>query len=200
MRTHRGTNPRQAVSKYGMDPFRLRLLIAPAMASLFLMLSLCAFMVQRPESVGFRIPMVRLHHDPLRPYDCDGRAEFLRLTMDGKTWINETEIPADQLRLRVATLMEDRAERVVYVVVDSELSYGQFAEFLGSIEGATTDLHVVVVSGEIRREFTKDRVLASPLKAYRLEEDPINVCDFVYSANEFSRESVNTPITIQPRN
>jgi biopolymer transport protein ExbD len=104
-----------------MDPFRLRSLIAPAMASLFLMLSLCAFMVQRPASVGFRIPMVRLHHDPLEPYDCDGRTEFLRLTKDGKTWINETEIPADQVRQRVATLMEDRAERVVYVVVDSEL-------------------------------------------------------------------------------
>ena len=63
MRTHRGTYRRLPVSEYGMDPFRLRSLIAPAMASLFLMLSLCAFVLQRPDSVGMHVPItkVRVH-------------------------------------------------------------------------------------------------------------------------------------------
>jgi hypothetical protein len=164
-----------------MDPFRIRTLIAPAMASLFLVLSLCAFVVQRPEPVGFRIPMVRIHRTYQHEFSCDGRFEFFRLTRDGKTWINATEIPEDQVRLKVAHLMENRAERVVYVMVDSELSYGQFAAFMDSIEGATDDLHIIVVSGEIRREFMKNRVLVRPLKAYKMEESPPSVCDFVYS-------------------
>lgn len=110
--------------------------------------------------------MVRIHHNPLAPYDCDGRTEFVRLTKDGKTWINADEIPAGQVRTRVAALMQDRAERIVYVMVDSDLSYGQFAGFLDKIEGATDDLHVVVVSGKIRREFEKPMKLIPPGKDY----------------------------------
>jgi hypothetical protein len=71
----------------------------------------------------------------------------------------------------IAELMENRAERVVYVVVDSELSYGQFASFLGKVKGATTNLHVVVVSGQV-------------LKALQQGHD---LCDFVYPASEFAR-------------
>jgi hypothetical protein len=139
------------------------------MTSLFLVLSLCAFVVQKPESAGFRIPMIRLHHDPHEPYDCGGRTEFVRLTKDGRTWINETEVPSNRLVQTVSSLMENRAELVVYVIVDSDLSYGQFAEFLGKVKGAKTDLHVVVVSGDILRAFEKRH----------------DVCDFVYSRNEF---------------
>ena len=120
--------------------------------------------------MGFRIPMIRLHHNPNEPYDCGGRTEFVRLTKDGRTWINETEVASNRLVQTVSSLMENRAERVVYVVVDSDLSYGQFAEFLGKIEGATTDLHVIVVSGDILRAFKKSH----------------DLCDFVYPANEFS--------------
>ena len=136
-----------------MDLNRLYALIAAQLASLFLVLVLCTFEVRRPVSVGFRIPMLRIHRTAQDEFSCDDRSVFLRITRDGKTWINATEIPADQVRSTVATLMENRAERVVYVVVDSELSYGEFARFLDSVEGATEDLHVVVVSGEIRRQF-----------------------------------------------
>lgn len=66
--------------------------------------------------------------------------------------------------------MESRAERVVYVVVDSDFSYGRFAEFLDKISGATPDLHVVVISGEVRKAFEKSH----------------DLCDFVYPANEFT--------------
>jgi len=165
-----GTISLGSVSNDGMDFNRLRLIVAPALASLFLILSLCAFVVQRPVSAGFRVPMVRIHHDPQEPYDCDGRPEFLRLTKDGRTWVNEAEIPGGQLASTVASLMENRAERVVYVMVDSELSYGQFAGFLGKIAAATSDLHVVVVSGEVRRAF---------------EKRP-DLCDFVYPVNQSS--------------
>ena len=133
--------------------------------------------------MGFRIPMIRIHHNP-QEISCDGRFEFLRLTKDGRTWINEAEIPVEQLRQRIATLMEDRAERVVYVIVDSDLSYGQFTAFLDRVEGATDGLHVVVFSGEIRREFERPRALVNPLTRHELGQEPSEVCDFIYPENE----------------
>src|SRR5271169_6761579 len=139
------------VSIYGMDVNRLFSLLAVPLAGIFLILILCTFAMRKPVSTGIRIPVIRLHHDPNEPTDCGGRSEFIRLTRDGRTWINEDEIPRDQLVPKIAELMESRVERAVYVVVDSEMSYGQFAEFLGQVAGAATDLHVVVVSGEVRR-------------------------------------------------
>jgi len=140
------------------------MLLAAPMASLFLILLVFGLIDWRPASVGFRVPMIRLHHDPNEPSDCGGRAEFVRLTKDGRTWINSEEIPAGQVQAAVAAQMANRAERVVYVVADSELSYGQFASFLDRVSGATSDLHVVLVSGEIRRAFEKN----------------YDVCDFRY--------------------
>jgi hypothetical protein len=87
--------------------------------------------------------------------------------------------------------MKSRAERVVYVIVDSELSYGQFAAFVDRIEGATDDLHVIVISGEIRREFTKDRIPVAPLNPSNFMENPISVCDLVYPTDEFTVEHTN---------
>ncbi len=172
-----------------MDLNRLSSLFGAPLASFFLILVLCTFAVQRPVSVGFNVPMVRIHRTLQHEFSCDGRFEFFRLTKDGKTWINAAEIPADQVRARVAALMENRAERVVYVIADSELSYGRFMEFLGKIEGATTDLHIVVISGEIRRMFEEPRKLVPPSKISErdqhqlMEQGSISVCDFEFSEN-----------------
>jgi biopolymer transport protein ExbD len=154
-----------------MDLNRLRGLLAAPLAGLFLLLILCTFAGQRPASTGFLVPMIRLHHNPEEPSDCGGRSEFVRLTKDGKNWINDTEVPPDRLVSTVSDLMENRAERVVYVVVDSDLSYGPFAEFLDKVAGSTTDLHVVLVSGQILRAFQSNH----------------DLCDFVYPAEEFKR-------------
>jgi biopolymer transport protein ExbD len=116
--------------------------------------------------------VIRLHHNPNEPTDCGGRVEFVKLTKDGRTWINDTEVSSNRLAPTISALMENRAERIVYVVGDSDLSYGQFVEFLGKVKNATTDLHVVVVSGEILRAF----------------EENHDLCDFVYPEKEFRDE------------
>jgi biopolymer transport protein ExbD len=149
-----------------MNLNQVKLLAAPALASLLMILIVCALVDRHPASVGFFIPMIRLQHNPDEPTDCGGRAEFLRLTKDGRTWINDDEIPAGRIATNVAALIENRAERVVYVVVDSDLTFGQFAHFVDRIAGSTSDLHIVVVSGEVRRAFERDR----------------DLCDLHYSA------------------
>ncbi|HEY1210099.1 MAG TPA: hypothetical protein VGE85_12065, partial [Terracidiphilus sp.] len=147
-----GTKPRLAVSDDCMDPFRFRALIAPAMASLFLVLSLCAFVVQRPESTGIRIPLLPLHPEANPPGYCNYREIVLWLTQDGRMWINETEISPDKLKGTIADIMENRYYKKLYIVADSGVSYGNFADFMSRIVGASPDLHVVLLSGQLRRE------------------------------------------------
>ena len=135
-----------------MDPSRLRALIAPAMASLFLVLSLCAFVVRRPESVGMRIPLVPLHSESHLSGVCNYMPIVLWLTADGKMWINVTEVSPDKLRARIAEIKEYSMDRRVYVVADPGVSYGKFADFLDRIVDATQNLQVVLLSGQLRRE------------------------------------------------
>jgi hypothetical protein len=111
-----------------MDFNRLYAILAAPLTCLFLIPVLCTFAMQKSASVGFLIPMIRLHHDPHEPTDCGGRSEFVRLTKDGRTWINGTEVPSSELAPTISGLMENRAERVVYAIGDSDLSYGQFGE------------------------------------------------------------------------
>jgi biopolymer transport protein ExbD len=174
-----------------MDADRLRVLLAAPLASLFLVLSLCAFVVQRPISAGIEIPIVRIHRDPNRNYTCDGRPLFMRLTKDGKSWINETEIPPNQIGPTVSIVMENRAKRVVYVVVDSELSYGQFVSFMNRMNSATPNLHLILISGAIRREFEASRNEFSKAfaKGQFANIEPLDTCDFEISENTYKRWS-----------
>jgi biopolymer transport protein ExbD len=135
-----------------MDPFRFRALIAPAIASLFLVLSLCAFMVQRPSSVGIRIPLLPLHPEAHPPGYCNYMPIVFWLTQDGRMWINVYEQSPDKLSAKITEIMEYRADKRVYVVSDSGVTYGKFVDFLSRIVGASPDLHVVLLSGQLRHE------------------------------------------------
>ncbi|MGD0832271.1 MAG: hypothetical protein ABR907_15120 [Terracidiphilus sp.] len=73
-----------------MDLNRLRLLVAAPMASLFLVLSLCAFVVERPGAVGMRVPMIRVPDQSKNNCSDPNRSVFLQLSNDGRYWINLT--------------------------------------------------------------------------------------------------------------
>ncbi len=76
----------------------------------------------------------------------------LWLTRDGRMWMNDYEVPPDRLRARLAEVYEYRMLKNVYVVADSEVSYGQFADFMSRIVGASPNLNVILLSGQLRRE------------------------------------------------
>jgi biopolymer transport protein ExbD len=135
-----------------MDPDRLRAQLAPPMACLFLILIPCVFVVQMPVSTGIRMPVMRLSPNRAR-FTCDGRFVFIQLLADGKTKINGTEIHPEDLAPRIATTMESRAERVVYLVPDSRISYARFVQVLGELDRAAADMHIAVLSGSVRNEY-----------------------------------------------
>ena len=132
-----------------MDLSRLRLLLAPALASLLLLLTPCIFSVQSPPSMGIKIPLLKLHHHNDQ-MTCDGRWEFVQLLDDGTTKINEEQIREEDLAPLVSNIMESRAERVVYVVPSPGIPYSRFVETLSTLRKATPDLHIGVLSGKVR--------------------------------------------------
>ncbi len=133
-----------------MDLNRLRALLAVPMASLFLVLVLCVFAVQKPGSMGMRIPIIRMPEMPKNDCSDPNRIVYLRLAQDGSVWLNSTQIPLDQLTAIIKVVMENRSDRILYVVADPHISYGQFQSLLDKIAAAKLVLHIALLTDQFR--------------------------------------------------
>ena len=128
-------------------------MLAPALASVFVILCLCAFIARQPKPAeGVPIHLYPLHQKPNISGGCPNRQVVLWLTRDGKMRIDDTEIQPDRLRPILAEVFENRYDRRAYVVADSDVSYGQFADFISRIVGASSNLDVVLLSGQLRHQ------------------------------------------------
>jgi len=87
-------------------------------------------------------------------------------------WLSSTEIPTDRLTMIVEEVMEKRANRILYVVADPHVSYGQFVSFLDKITAAKMVLHVALLTDQLRAGLEEDRGLA--------------YCELEWPVNEFS--------------
>jgi biopolymer transport protein ExbD len=136
-----------------MDPLRLRALIAPAMASLFLVLSLCAFVVQRPEPVGMHLPLPQMRAVPHKVCDfLSDRSVVVQLHKNGKIWINETQVNYEKLGPILTEIYENRAEKFIYIISDYDVSYSEFANLYSTIVSSTNDLHIVLRTRQFDKE------------------------------------------------
>lgn len=134
-----------------MDLNRLRLLVAAPMASLFLVLGLCAFVMQTPASVGIRIPIT---HVGTIPYDgriCNMQILAI-LHKEGVTQINETRIRPDELGPRLGEINQNRDWPAVCMLADSDVSYGEFANFYSRVASSTRNLHIGLVTRQLDNE------------------------------------------------
>ena len=122
------------------------------MASLFLVLSLCAFVVQKPESVGIIMPVPKVRTIPEDHCPVLDRTIFVQLHKDGSYWINETQMPANELRTRLAEIYENRAEKFIYMVSDPDVSYGEFANFYSRVAFSDSDLRIVLLTRQIQAQ------------------------------------------------
>lgn len=123
------------------------------MASLFLVLSLCAFVVQRPKSVGMSVTILKVWVHPYK--DCDflsDRSIVVQLHKDVSIRINETRVSPDELRSRLALIYENREEKVVYILSDSDVSFGEFADIYNRVASSTSNLHIVLITRQLDKE------------------------------------------------
>jgi biopolymer transport protein ExbD len=140
---------------------RFRTLLALPLGSLFLILLVSVFAIQRPASVGVRMPLLRLK--PPRPeLICDGRWVFVHLLDDGTTKINEKQIRQEELALLVQSIMESRAERVIYVVPSPGIPYSRFLETVSTLRQAVPDMHIGVLSGKLRNAYMRPSLERQP--------------------------------------
>jgi hypothetical protein len=151
---------------------RFRAFLALPLASLFLILLVCAFAIQRPASVGVRVALLRLRQ-PDQNFTCDGRWVFVELLDDGTTEVNLKAVPPQDLSAIVGKMMETRAERAVYLVPSPGISYARFIETYLALQGSAPDTHVGVLTKTVRDAFNGTST-ASP-------------CDLVWPADEFKR-------------
>jgi len=140
------------VSNNDMDLNHLRALFAAPLAALFLILALCTFALQRPSSVGMYLPITRVR--TIADYDCPGvdRTIIVLLRKDGSYWINETQVPANELRPRLAEIYENREEKILPLFADPEVSYGQFADFYSKVESSTSNLHIILRTRQLQAQ------------------------------------------------
>jgi biopolymer transport protein ExbD len=151
-----GTFPEAPVSQADMSLNELRAVLAPSLASLFLILCLCAFVVRSPEAAGTRFHLYPLQPEANASGGCNSRAIILWLADDGRIWINETEIPRAELTARLDDIYEDRIVRRAYVFADSDVSFQQFADYLRRIAATRPKLDFVLVSGDLRSEVNRE--------------------------------------------
>jgi biopolymer transport protein ExbD len=135
-----------------MDLISLRALLAAPLASLFLVLSFCAFVMQRPVSAGMNVPMTGVREIPsencfsgLRDRDI-----VLRIKDDGSTWINETRLKREDIRSIMSEIYGYRAERITYFLVAPNVTYGEFADVFHSAASSTPDLHIGLLTRQIK--------------------------------------------------
>lgn len=135
-----------------MNLSSLRTMLAPSLASLFLILCLCSWVLRSYPTAGIPIHLYALHPEKNVSGECSARATVLWLTRDGRMWINDYEVAPADLTSRLEEILENRSVRRAYVVADSGLSYGQFADYLNRIARVQPKFDYVLLSGDLRRE------------------------------------------------
>lgn len=155
-----------------MELARLRSLLAPTLASLFILLTLCILPVQSSPPTGISIALLKLH--PQDQVSCDGRWEYLYLLDDGTTRINEKQIREEELASLVGEIMEPRFERAIYVVPSDGILYTRLVGTLSTLKTAVPDMHIGVLSGEMRDDLIKPG-----------RERPYEPCDYAWPAGTF---------------
>ncbi len=133
---------------------QIRLLVTPALASLFLILLVCALVVPHPASVGLSLPILRVRPIPIQ--DCSDaisdRDVVIKIRGDGSTWINETKLSPSVLRKTLTEIYEYRQYKFVYMIVDPEVPYGAFADIYDKAASSTPGLHIGLLTRQFRNQ------------------------------------------------
>lgn len=144
-----GTIATLTVSKQCMDVDRLHGLFAAPLASLFLILSLCAFVLQRPVSMGMHVPIPQVRTVPIEDCHAD-RYIAVQIQKDASTKIGETSVSLDELHTQLGDIYANRKEKLLLLVADPEIPYGDFAAIYNLIKKSTTDLTIELFTPRLR--------------------------------------------------
>jgi biopolymer transport protein TolR len=95
---------------------------------------LIIFMVTTPMMVqGQNVDLPRAEGQPLK---IGQNQMILSVTADGSYFINETPVPADQLQIKLAAIVENNPNQEVFVKADGKVEYEKVAQLIGAAKKA----------------------------------------------------------------
>jgi biopolymer transport protein ExbD len=135
-----------------MNLNRLREALAAPMACLFVILILCVFAVQRRDSTGILVPMMRARAKPLSFCEFNGFTVYLR--SDGRLagGRRDEEVSRDVILSRIREAQHNVQDDTMFVIADPDVPYGDFAQLIADIHNAVPPDHVAVVTRVARVE------------------------------------------------
>jgi len=126
-----------------MDKDRLATPLLASMVGLLLILSVCAFELERPVSTGMRVPVIRVGAVPNEECGAvNSRSIVISIKNDGSTLINETHIPLGELKDRLTEIYSNRSVKIAFVLPDPDVSFGHFANAYDKVASSTKDLRI----------------------------------------------------------
>jgi biopolymer transport protein ExbD/biopolymer transport protein TolR len=101
---------------------------------------LIIFMVITPMlSKGISVDMVKtINPVPMQAAD-KSDAIIIAVTRDGKTYLNTTQMPADQLPGKVKDMLTNRLDKMCYVRADSRARYEKVVDVVNNLRAAGVD-------------------------------------------------------------
>jgi biopolymer transport protein TolR len=110
---------------------------------------LVIFMVTAPMmQQGVQVNLPKAETKALAPKE---DTVVVSLEKSGKTSINSSEVPGDQLQAKLNTMLEGRAKREVFLKADSEVPYGEVVKVMAQIKGAGVERLGMVTESPQRR-------------------------------------------------
>jgi biopolymer transport protein ExbD len=123
-----------------------------AIAGLFLILALYLAADTKPPAHGVRLILLS---EPTSA-DCgDSRDILLHWGEDGEVWVNEDRVGTSQAPAEVARIMETRAEKVVFLLPDENISVQDVADLTARLNASVDDLHIGLVTNRQVKSMTR---------------------------------------------
>ena len=110
---------------------------------------LVIFMVTAPMmQQGVQVNLPKADSKSLAPKE---DTLVVSIEKSGKTFVNSTEIPGEQLKEKLNTMLAGRAKREVFLKADSAVPYGEVVKVMAQIKGAGVERLGMVTEPTERR-------------------------------------------------
>jgi biopolymer transport protein TolR len=119
--------------------------------SLLSLLTVCLLAIPKTPSVGFYVslPFIAPRNDAASTYVTSSMNLFVRVDSRHNWWLNRSQLSEPDLRRVLRERLNARAEREVFFIADTDLSYGEVMHALDAIND-TRDTKVVLVTAPLQ--------------------------------------------------
>ena len=135
---NRGNDDRNVMSQINVTPF------VDVMLVLLIIFMVTAPMMQQ----GVQVNLPKADTKAMSPQEV---TVVVSIERNGKLFVNNTEIPATELRSRLSGIFATRAKKEVFLKADKDVPYGEVVQAMAEIKGAGIERLGMVTEPSQRR-------------------------------------------------